>query len=65
MERRLIADDDECKSGDCPKIFLTDRGTVEVQGYKVRDHGLNLPEGEDLVEIPLSVLLKAAHADLG
>jgi hypothetical protein len=63
VQLRLIADDD-CKSGDCPKIYATNRGTIAVRGYTVTDHGLALPDGETIVEIPLAVLLKAAHADL-
>lgn len=53
---------DSGKSGS-PAAFATDRGTFLIQGYKVTDeealaevrrHGL--PDHEDIVEVPLSVL---------
>jgi hypothetical protein len=61
MELTRIAPDDksECKSGDCPTVYKTDRGTVAVQGYNV-EHPT--PEGESVVEIPLEMLLEAARA---
>lgn len=54
----------------CPTIFKTDRGTVVVQGYTVADGEalaqLNLPAGEQAVEIPTSLLREvAASADAG
>jgi len=51
----------ECGDGvDCPGVFLTERGTVAVQGDLV-DY-VNTPLGEAIVEIPLSLLLEAANA---
>jgi hypothetical protein len=48
-----------CKDGDCPKVYRTDRGTIGVQGY-VLDRAT--PDGEALVEIPAELLLEAARA---
>jgi hypothetical protein len=49
-----------CDNSDCPKGFLTDRGTLVLQGYKVTDpaavSALSLPDGETAVEIPRSLL---------
>jgi hypothetical protein len=49
----------DCKDGDCPTVYRTDRGTIGVQGY-VLDR--TTPEGEALVEIPAELLLEAARA---
>jgi hypothetical protein len=48
-----------CKDGDCPTVYRTDRGTVGVQGYLI-DRAA--PDGEALVEIPAELLLEAARA---
>jgi hypothetical protein len=48
-----------CKDGDCPTVYRTDRGTIGVQGY-VLDRAT--PDGEALVEIPAELLMEAAHA---
>jgi hypothetical protein len=50
-----------CGTGTCPTIYETDRGTVLVQGYPVTaaQAGVDLPEGELLVEIPADLLLAA------
>jgi hypothetical protein len=47
-----------CSSGTCPTLYRTDRGTVVVQGYAVTAMaaGIDLPDGELLVEIPLDLL---------
>lgn len=49
----------DCDSGDCPTVYLTDRGTIAVQGYDV-EH--TTPAGESIVEIPESVLKEAFRA---
>lgn len=49
----------DCGRDDCPTIFTTDRGTIAVQGYVVDKPS---PDGEAVVEIPLSVLQDAARA---
>ncbi|MBD0674051.1 hypothetical protein BU198_25880 [Streptomyces sp. CBMA156] len=48
-----------CGNGDCPTIYMTDRGTIAVQGYDV-DHAT--PVGESVVEIPEDVLRGAFRA---
>ncbi|MFF9643830.1 hypothetical protein [Kitasatospora aureofaciens] len=47
-----------CGNGDCPTVYVTDRGTVAVQGYDV-DH--STPAGESVVEIPEAVLKEAVR----
>jgi hypothetical protein len=58
MELTQIAGGD-CGRDDCPTIFTTDRGTLVVQGYIVNR---TTPDGEAVVEIPLSVFEDAARA---
>jgi hypothetical protein len=52
----------QCGAGSCPTVYGTDRETVVVQGYVVSGDsaGVEVPDGERLVEIPTSVLLAAA-----
>jgi hypothetical protein len=63
MELRLIAS--QCDDGDCPAIYATDRGSFIVQGLSVTDPqalaALHLPSGEAAVEIPRSLILRAAR----
>jgi hypothetical protein len=54
----IIAGD--CKSDDCPKVYRPTDGMVPVQGYRRSD--ITTPEGEAVVEIPVSILLEAARA---
>lgn len=51
-----------CGAGSCPTVYGTDRETVVVQGYVVDGDsaGVEVPDGERLVEIPAEVLLAAA-----
>lgn len=53
-----------CSGGTCPTVFATDRGTVLVQGYTVSaaQAGLEVPQGEQLVEIPHELLVRALSA---
>lgn len=47
-----------CDKGACPALYLTDTGTVLVQGSKVSAkprESLNIPEHEDVVAIPKEV----------
>jgi hypothetical protein len=48
----------------CPTIYKTDRDTAVVQGYRVDRDELSgefeIPDGEDVVEVPLEVLQSAA-----
>jgi len=58
VELTKIADGN-CKDGDCPAVYSTDRGTVAVQGYRLDHH---TPDGEAVVEIPAELLAEAARA---
>ena len=54
-----------CPNGrTCPHIYLTDRGTLLVQGYDVTDaealEAVELPAGESVVEIPVELLKEVA-----
>jgi hypothetical protein len=52
-----------CSGGGCPTIYRTDHGTLVVQGYAVTGQtGVQLPDGELLVEIPVELLAEAARA---
>ena len=53
-----------CGTGSCPTVYRTDRGTLVVQGYTVTAESANidLPAGEQLVEIPADLLAIAMRA---
>jgi hypothetical protein len=53
-----------CGGGSCPTVYRTDRGTLVVQGYTVTatDANIDLPVGEQLVEIPAELLAAAMQA---
>ncbi|MEU1287862.1 hypothetical protein [Kitasatospora sp. NPDC005856] len=53
-----------CDEGECPTLYLTDRGTLAVQGEHVTDHGLQIPAHETLVEIPVELIRKAVRDNL-
>jgi hypothetical protein len=50
-----------CGAGTCPTVYKTNRGTLVVQGYAVTgsDVGVDLPQGELLVEIPVDLFHQA------
>jgi hypothetical protein len=50
---------DNCKDGDCPTVYRTDRGTIVVQGDRVSHPA---PAHEALVEIPVDLLMEAVRA---
>jgi hypothetical protein len=50
----------DCRSGDCPAVYVPTDGMVPIQGYRRTD--IASGEGEAVVEIPVSVLLEAARA---
>jgi hypothetical protein len=52
-----------CTVSGCPTIYQSDRGTLVVQGYAVAPDrvGIDLPEGELLVEIPVDLLTQVAN----
>ena len=49
-------------AGTCPTVYQTERDSVVIQGYAVagEEAGIDLPEGELLVEIPADLLNEAA-----
>lgn len=54
---------DGCEVNNCPTVYLTDRGTVVMQGFTVvAADGLALGDGEQAVELPLDVVLSALPA---
>ena len=49
----------QCASGLCPRILLNENGDALVQGLLVDDatkKELNVPEGEDVVFVPKSII---------
>jgi hypothetical protein len=62
MKLTHVAGEGDCGKEDCPNIYTTNRGTILVQGYTATDHGLALPSGEGVVEIPLPIFQEAARA---
>ncbi|MFJ9454987.1 hypothetical protein ACIRST_07905 [Kitasatospora sp. NPDC101447] len=53
-----------CEDGDCPTLYLTDRGTLAVQGEHLTEHDLQVPVHETLVEIPVELIRKAIRDNL-
>jgi len=53
-----------CDLNDCPTIYTTDRGTILVQGAVTDEHGLTVPDGEGLVEIPMDLIRKVVRDQL-
>ena len=53
-----------CGGGSCPTVYRTDRDTYVIQGYVVAAEtaGVDLPAGEQLVEIPAELLAEAIKA---
>lgn len=51
-----------CGNQACPTVYRSDRGTLVVQGYAISAEraGVELPDGELLVEIPIELLTQAA-----
>jgi hypothetical protein len=42
-----------CKGGSCPTIYETEDGNIVVQGYIITEQtGVDVPDGETLVELP-------------
>ncbi|WP_344820375.1 hypothetical protein [Actinoplanes cyaneus] len=54
-----------CSAGSCPTIYRAQSGRYVVQGFTVSAEraGIDLPDGEMLVEIPAE-LLREALSDL-
>jgi hypothetical protein len=53
-----------CTSGACPTIYLSDSGAMIVQGFSVsaEEAGIDVPDGERLVEIPRELLAEALRS---
>jgi hypothetical protein len=47
-----------CGGGDCPTVYRTDRDTLVIQGYAFEpaNAGVDVPAGEQMVEIPVELL---------
>ena len=52
-----------CTAGNCPTVYVSGTGSLVVQGYALSaDHaGVQLPAGENLVEIPVDLLMEAVR----
>ena len=60
MRLRMVAG---CDYKDCPRVYLSDRGTVVFQGDSVTHaQGLRLGPGEQAVELPFDVVRAALAA---
>jgi len=59
MELTKIAGDDNCRNGDCPTVYRTDRGTIAVQGDRLAHP---TPDHEAIVEISVDLLREAVRA---
>lgn len=52
-----------CPDGNCPAVYLTDRGTLMVRGYAVDPNGqteIEVVPGEAVVEIPKELMARVA-----
>ncbi|MGH3888822.1 MAG: hypothetical protein ACRDSZ_20070 [Pseudonocardiaceae bacterium] len=49
----------DCKDGDCPAVYRTERGTIGVKGTPLE--GVDCPGNEAIVEIPIDLLRRAAR----
>ena len=48
-----------CDNASCPTIYKNEKGNFVIQGFKLKStdkDSLNLPEEEDLVEVPADFL---------
>lgn len=57
---KLIKIANDCKGDDCPAVYRTERGTIGVKGTLLE--GVDCPDGEAIVEIPVDLLLRAVRA---
>lgn len=70
MDMTLLAETMECRNGNCPTAWLTEQGTVMVQGYVVDARLVRVPR--DLIEraarelemqeIPVTTVVPAPRA---
>lgn len=53
----------DCKEGECDTVYLSDRGTLVLQGVAVSAaEGLRLGRGERAVELPVHLVREALSA---
>ena len=55
MELTVIHATANCENSACPTIYLNEKGNYVVQGFKLNSaqkSDLQIPEGEDLIELP-------------
>ncbi|MDV6012798.1 hypothetical protein F8178_09960 [Haloechinothrix sp. LS1_15] len=51
-----------CDDDDCPTMYLSDRGSIVVQGLAVgQSCGLPLADNENAVEVPVELLRRAVE----
>ena len=62
MELRQVSG---CEGGECPKVYLSDRGTAVFQGNVVPAAELTVGHGEHAVELPLDVVRDALNELMG
>lgn len=57
MKLEIIGNDSACVGGHCPTVYLSDRGSLVIQGYRVNDPlDFELPAGETVVEVPINII---------
>lgn len=55
--------DPNCENGNCPTVYVSEEGTLVVQGDAVSHaDGLTLGDGEQAVEISVQLLREALSA---
>jgi hypothetical protein len=55
----------KCGNSSCPTVYLdADSGTLVVQGFDVPrvQEGVDIPEGESLVRVPIELLVEAMYS---
>ncbi|MFE7131390.1 hypothetical protein ACFVIM_11060 [Streptomyces sp. NPDC057638] len=58
--KRVSGGGPDCRSGDCPAVYTTDRAAVLAVQGQLLPH--SAPDGEAIVSIPESVLREAVRA---
>ena len=62
---RLRPSANRCTASSCPTVYLdADSGTLVVQGFDVApgQEGVDVPEGESLVRVPIELLVEAMNS---
>jgi hypothetical protein len=52
-----------CAGGECPTIYMSDRGTLVLQGdiFDPATAGTEIPAGEQMIEVPIELLANYAR----